>query len=456
MPVVKLNSPYLSENALIWLSKIISNRIGIQVKISNNDQFSLKLFFDEINLTIIQDNLVNDFVRPTASLDYTTWDASKEGFIPIINLPIPLPGYAKLEFPLVEELKETIYLHVDLIGLIYWSLVRVEEYNDINLDLHERFDCNASHSKRFGYLDRPIVDEWIDILKQILKLKYPNLALRHDKYSIVLSHDVDRPYFYLYLSGLNLIKLILGDIIKRTDFLSAFKRVKYWFIIKKLRKLDSDPYNTFDFIMQTAEKINVKCTFYFLTSKRNKNFDSDYTLQDECIIKLMKNIHNRKHTIGLHPSYETYLDANLINTEKSILIKSTKRIGIDIGLVESRMHYLRFDIKNTPQILSECGIKRDSSLNFSLESGFRCGTCFDYPMFDHYKQLELSLIQRPLLIMDNNFLPFDNSQLFLNKIQNVFKVKENCKAVGGNLTVLWHNSELYDLRLRELFLKVIS
>jgi hypothetical protein len=454
--VVKLNAPYLSDNALIWASKVISDRIGVQVKISNNDEFSLNLFFEKIDLTIIQDNLVNDFANPYASLNYATWDASTEGFIPILNMPIPLPGYSNPDLSLVEEFKDTIYLHVDLIGLIYWSLVRVEEYNNSNLDLHKRFDYKASHSKRFGYLNRPIVDEWIDILKQILKLKYPGLELRNDKYSIVLSHDVDRPYFYLYLSFLNLIKLIIADILKRLNFISAIKRIKYWFVIKKLKKLESDPYNTFDFIMQAAERRDVKCTFYFLTSNRNKNFDSDYTLEDECIIKLMKNIHNRNHIIGLHPSYETYLDSKLLNTEKSVLIESAKRNGIDIDFLESRMHYLRFDIKNTSQMLSDCGVKRDSSLNFSLESGFRCGTCFDYPMFDHYKQIELFLIQRPLLIMDNNFLPLDSSQLFLHKIQNVFKIKENCKAVGGNFTVLWHNSELYNLKLRELFLRVIS
>lgn len=456
MSLVKFNPTYLSENALIWLSKVISDRLGIEVQISNNDEFSLKLFFKKINLTIIQDNLNKDFAIPSALLEYTTWDASAEGFIPILKLPIPLPGYSKLEFPLVEEFKNTFYLHVDLIGLIYWSLVRVEEYNDIYLDSHQRFDCSAAHSKRFGYLDRPIIDEWIDILKQILKLKYPDLVLRYHKYNIVLSHDVDRPYFYLYLSDLNLIKLVIGDILKRLNFISALNRIKCWFFIKILKKLELDPYNTFDFIMNAAERIDVKCTFYFLTSNRNKNFDSDYKLEDECIVELMKNIHDRKHIIGLHPSYETYLDSKLINTEKSILFESTKRIGFDLDFLESRMHYLRFDIKNTPQILSECGVKRDSSLNFSSESGFRCGTCFDYPMFDHYKQMELSLIQRPLLIMDNNFLPLDSSELFLHKIQNVFKIKDNCKAVGGNFTVLWHNSELYNLKLRELFLKVIS
>lgn len=456
MSVIKKDFIYLSDNALIWVSKVLSERIGIKVKVSKNNEFSLKLFFNQINLTIIQDNLVNDFANPNAFLDYTTWDASIEGFIPILNQPIPSPGYSKICSPMVEVFDGITYFHFDLIGLIYWSLVRVEEYNDSNLDFHKRFDHMESHSKRFGYLDRPVVDEWIDILKQIIKLKYPGLELKNNKYNIVLSHDVDRPYFYLYLTGLSLIKLILGDIFKRFNFMSAIKRLKCWFVIKKLKKLESDPYNTFDFIMKSAESRNIKCTFYFLSFNSNKFFDSDYTLDDEYIVELMSNIHNRRHIIGLHPSYESYLDFELLNKEKTILIESAKRIGIDIDFLESRMHYLRFDIKNTPKILSECGVKRDSSLNFSLESGFRCGTCFDYPMFDHFKQMELLLIQRPLLVMDNNFLPFDESQLFEYKIQSVFKIKEYCKAVGGNFTVLWHNSELYNSTTREIFLKVIS
>ena len=120
------------------------------------------------------------------------------------------------------------------------------------------------------------------------------------------------------------------------------------------------------------------------------------------------------------------------------------------------MHYLRYDIAKTPIFLNESGIKRDSTLNYANESGFRCGTCFDYEMFDHLTQQPLNLIQRPLLVMDNNFLPINNTMNFKKNINNIFKIKERCKLLNGNFTVLWHNSELYNLELKNLFLQIIN
>jgi hypothetical protein len=447
---------YLTENALDWISNILSVRFGFKVNLFKYNEFSLKMIIKGFNSFIIIDNLVSDFANPHASLYYTTWNPTLHGYSSLFNEDIPMPGYSIASPNLIEENNGLLFFHFDIIGLIYWSLVRVEEYNDKNLDLHQRFNINASHAKCFNYLDRPIVDEWIEILKQIVKKKEPDFEFKINDFKIILSHDVDRPFFYLFLSKYNLFKLIFGDIFKRLSFFSAIQRVIFWINVKLLKKLKKDPYYTFDFIMDEAEKRGIKSVFYFMTDVSNLLYDSDYAIEDDFILKLIKNINERNHYIGLHPSYETYLDSILIKREKKLLENAIKKIGFNLNFIESRMHYLRFDIKTTPIILHKNNINRDSSLNFSLESGFRCGTCFDYFMFDHNRQTQLTLIQRPLLVMDNNFLPINDTIDFSQKIEKVFKIKKYCKAVGGNFTILWHNSELYNSSLRKLFIDVIN
>lgn len=456
MANIKNDISYLTDNALDWVSNILSVRFGFKVNLTKYNEFSLKLNIKGFNTSIIIDNLVSDYANPYASLNYTTWDPILFGYSSFFNEDLPMPGYSMASSPLIEDIRGSIFFHFDIIGLIYWSLVRVEEYNDKNLDLHQRYNFNQSHAKRFNYLDRPIVDEWIEIIKQIVKKKDPDFKFKQNDFKIILSHDVDRPLFYLFLPKFSLIKLIGGDLFKRQNLISAIKRIILWTNVKLLKKYNKDPYNTFDFIMDEAEKRGIKSVFYFMTNVSNLLYDSDYAIEDDFILKLIKNINDRNHYIGLHPSYETYLDSNLIKREKYLLEDAIKKIGFNLNFIESRMHYLRFDIKTTPIILHENNINRDSSLNFSLESGFRCGTCFDYLMFDHNRQTQLSLIQRPLLVMDNNFLPINDKPDFLKKIDKVFKIKRYCKAVGGNFTVLWHNSELHNSSLRKLFIDVIN
>jgi hypothetical protein len=54
-------------------------------------------------------------------------------------------------------------------------LARVEEIGRMDLDNHGRFPATASHAFQHGYLDRPVVDEWLHLLGQVIKRQWPGL-----------------------------------------------------------------------------------------------------------------------------------------------------------------------------------------------------------------------------------------------------------------------------------------
>jgi hypothetical protein len=456
MSIIKTDKYYLTSSALSWLSNLLSNWLGIDIYVKEFDDYSYQLYIKKYETSIIIDNLVKNFANPHGNIDFTYWDPKSEGFDSILNEPIPSPGYSEINLPIIEIHNDLLYLHYDLIGLIYWSLVRIEEYKVTKLDEHNRFQQILSHAGRYNYLDRPFIDEWIHILKQLIKYKSPNVEFKKNNFKIILSHDVDRPFFYLYLSFLSLIRITIADILKRRSISTAIKRYKIWIEIRKLGHYHKDPYFTFDFIMTESEKRGINSFFYFMTSSENKKFDAEYKIENKEIIELIKEINKRGHNIGIHPSYNSYLNQNLIGKELSILQKTLLENGINNPFIDCRMHYLRYDISKTPISLYLNGINRDSSLNYANESGFRCGTCFDYEMFDHISQKSLNLIQMPLIVMDNNFLPINCNINFQDKIENIKKIKERCKKLNGNFTILWHNSELYNLQLKNLFLSLIS
>jgi hypothetical protein len=447
---------YLSSQAIVWISKILSNRIGNEVLIQRNDDKSYSFCLANNQGKIIFDSLVKDFINPDVLIDFTKWDSIKEGIPSILELPIPAPGYKILNEPLIEKKENIIYFHYDLLGLIYWSLARVEEYKVGLFDKHNRFPVHLAHSKIYNYLDRPIVDEWIEILKHVILLQWPNVVFKKYDFNLILSHDVDRPFLYFNLSFKKLIRICVGDIIKRRNLFKACVRLYKWYMVNFRKHFALDPFYTFDFIMEEAEKKNLTCMFYFISGNSNNNYDADYKITDKNIIDLIKKIQQRGHLIGLHPSYETYLDPNLIKSELNQLDKTCQSIGLKNSYWESRMHYLRFSIKYTCKFLSTSGISRDSTLNFAEESGFRCGTCFDYIFFDHLTQSELNILERPLIVMDNNFISTSHKFNIKNGINNAKILKERCRKVSGNFTILWHNSELHNEQLKKAFIECIS
>lgn len=452
----QVDSLYLSDNAILWLSELLSERFGHNVIIRPYDDYSYELYIYGSNKSVIIDSLNSDFIQPEAKIGFSYWTPEVEGLTSILKLPIPAPGYSVLNKPLVEIRKNKNVLHYDLFGLIYWCLTRVEEYNDVELDIHGRYPVYHSHAKLHNYLDRPIVDEWLEVLKQLILQNDNKLVFKKNNYSLILSHDVDRPFLYLELKIFNIIKIIIKKFKKKLDLRNAIKSFYSWYLVNYNKNFLYDPFYTFDYIMNVAKSRGISCTFYFLCGSTNEEFDADYKIDDEIILNLLQKLDNNGHKIGVHPSYDSFLDSSKIKDEIEMFISICKTYNLTLTSVESRMHYLRYDVRTTMNYLSQCGVKNDSTLNYANESGFRCGTCFDYVYFDHGLQKNLGIIERPLIVMDNNFIDEIDELNYLHILNNINELKQRCKSVGGNFTVLWHNSELYNNFLKKIFLDIIS
>ena len=101
------------------------------------------------------------------------------------------------------------------------------------------------------------------------------------------------------------------------------------------------------------------------------------------------------------------------------------------------------------------GLNYDSSLGFVDQVGFRSGVCFEYQTFSLSEHRSLSVIERPLLVMDCGLLEHTSlsQSALLEKMINLAKI---CKRYQGDLTILWHNSELITSRERCFYQQVLS
>src|SRR5690606_26329834 len=100
--------------------------------------------------------------------------------------------------------------------------------------------------------------------------------------------------------------------------------------------------------------------------------------------------------VGIHGSWNSYKNLGIFRKE----LKRLKHYEVK----EGRQHYLRFENPTTWEIWNEMELERDSTLGFYGFNGFRCGVCYNYPVFHIIKREELKLIEEPLIFMENSLL----------------------------------------------------
>ena len=383
---------------------------------------------------------------PRPSEPLPRWDAGAD--LPEARLVEPLLPVLYGAPGLVEE-GGGITIGADLLGGVFFLLARLEELDPAERDAHGRFPATASIAAREAFLDRPLADEYVELLEAALRRVLPRLPVRERVFAVVPSHDVDVPLCRAS-SPLHALRYAGIDLLRRRDPALAARRL--------LAHATGDPArdvcNTFDFLMDAHEERGLRGAFYFIAGGTSRH-DADYTLDDPWLRLLLRRIHERGHEIGLHPSYETGDRPEAIAGEATELRRACADEGLELGAVGGRQHFLRFAVPATWRAWDDAGLAYDSTLGFADRPGFRCGTCFEYPVFDASAGRRLALRERPLVAMEASLLQY----LGLSDHETAARLaelKRRCRVVGGSFTLLWHNDRLQSRSRRRLYLGALD
>jgi len=442
--------------ALRWLEALLKERFGHRFFISQCTHIvSIRLNGAEGSLVF--DTLQESFFEAGPDQHYSQWDAEREGWNSVLGGSLPAPGVERLPSPLIELQGGDYLIHYDILGLIYWMLNRIEEIGSTNLDNHGRFPATASHAFQHAYLERPLVDEWLHVLRQVIKRQWPCIQLTQHSFSMKVSHDVDNPSLYGFKTWRRILRGMAGDVLRRHDFKHAV--LAPWVRLNIKDQLHPrDPANSFDWIMDISEMHGLTSAFYFICGRTVPELDADYEPEHPAIRALMRRIHKRGHEIGLHPSYGTYQSPDLLKAEADRLRRIAAEEGIEQAGWGGRMHYLRWEHPTTLRAWNDAGMAYDSSLGYADRPGFRCGTCFDYPAFDPVAGESLSLRIRPLIAMEttilaHHYLGLETGESAKQKFE---QLKRSCQAVGGCFTLLWHNCQFEKQEERRLYQQLLA
>lgn len=453
---ITIPNSYLIECRYI-INLLMAEFLGLEVEIATaktnyitiKDGHGKELQLDNILFSTPQSKWLSEASLPTQPLQ--KWG--------IADSPIRF-GLGENELPLIfgknphtEDFltvtENKICLGLDIFGSAFFMLTRYEEYVRADLDKLDRFPVESSLAYQEDFLHRPIINEYLEILWHLLKTLWPHLSRKSQKYQVHLSHDVDEPFYTFIKNPKRIVGSLYADIAKRKDPFLALGRMAS--VLGGWSKYD--PFDTFDFLMDTSEQFGWQGAFYFMASEPTYDADNRYSLKHPKVRNLLKKISMRGHEVGLHPSMNSYRSREIVAREYDTLSQVLAEENIQQDEIGGRQHYLRWSNPETWQIWNDIGLAYDNTLNFAENPGFRCGICYQYPAFDLENRTVLDLIERPLIVMER----FYQRNAEINEAQAVEivqKLAKSCKHHNGLMTILWHNNALMTSRDKDIFAQI--
>lgn len=348
------------------------------------------------------------------------------------ELPVLFAGGQRGIDLFVHKRNETIVTNADIVASAFFFLSRYEEVVRLHSDRHDRFPGEESFASRNSLCHRPLVDEYGAILVHWLHLTGNRIPHRMQQYKLFVSHDVDHIIKYKRAAsgGRELISL-LGH----RAFSDCFALTKQKLTAHYDKR--QDPYwSGLKWMMHQEKRLGITSQWFFLAQHRSDT-DYSYSIDDPVAKKLIKEMQEEGHEIGLHVSYYG-------SRSSSILKAEAERFCMHVsGSFGARCHFLRAKIPQTLAGMDACGIEFDSSLGFADRIGFRCGTSKEFHPYDIFANRRMRLIERPLIVMDTTLQTKEYECLKREcAFDRVKQLIDKCRFFKGRFVLLWHNSSL--------------
>lgn len=441
-----------------WISSILLDEfLGIGYEICFNGENKVRIsaagkslelsdaFFAGVkDKWLLSESLPSEPLKYWAVLDSGLDPNLVESFIPVIS------GRAGFEIRNTGDAT----LNMDIFGSAFFMLSRYEEAVSDQRDNHGRFPAAASLAYRQGFLGRPIIDEYVEILWVAMKRVWPQLTRKPRRFNTIVTCDVDHPYHASATSFPRLIKRTAGEAIRKRTLSDTIKPAKNYFSGRNGRWQHDPYYYMVDWMMEENEKAGNRAAFYFIPEITDSAMDGTCSITEPAVRAMIKRIANRGHEIGIHPGYNTYKDKKKFISATNKLQLVLDEEGITQQVTGGRQHYLRWSTQ-TPEIWDEAGLQYDSTLTYADYAGFRCGTCHEYAMYDVQKRKALKIMQRPLICMECSVIVYMDYGFTESALVKMKQLKTAAQRFKGNFTMLWHNSFLETKMARDMYCEII-
>ncbi len=316
----------------------------------------------------------------------------------------------------------------DILAASFYLISRYEEYLPHQEDIYGRYDHTQSLAYREGFLNRPIVDAWIQQFKILLKRIFPSAMLVVKHFQWIPTYDIDEAYSFKYKSWTRSAGAALRDLVKGKFDQFGLRR-------KVLDGKQADPFDSYSWIDDMHRPYQLSPVYFFLVGEKNGRYDKQI-LPSQTAMQNLIHQHAGKYKIGLHPSWQS-------GDKKALLLEEKERLEKISGLkiTKSRQHYIRMKLPNTYRLLLDASIREDYSMGYGSVNGFRASYSNAYYWYDLEKEEQTPLLLHPFCFMEANSF-FEQKYTALQALDEMHYYFSELKRVEGTLITIWHNTFL--------------
>ena len=392
------------------LDLIFKDELGLAFKTCADIQEFERFSGEKINYS--HERIGDEFFIKSNSILFETGIKKQE-------IKVAIAENEKILFPCAED-----DLGFDIFSSVFFMVSRYEEYLPFEGDNFGRFRHEDSLAFQNEFLQKPVVNIWIEIFKNKLARKFPILQFAKKKFSCIVTYDIDVAYKYKGRSfGRN-----IGSTLKDVFFLrvkNLFRRFRTLLLSK------NDPWDVYDYLQQLLYQNQLPSVFFFLLADKSP-FDRNLNHANAAVKNLVKEIESFSQP-GIHPSFFAS------DQPKKIVIEKERLENIAISkITKSRQHFLKFNLPDTFNALCSAGIVEDYSMGFPGMPGFRAGTCTPFYFYDLESEIATSLKMMPVTCMDATFVYYLQKSPEKSLV-DMLRLMKGVEKVKGNFIPIFHN-----------------
>ncbi|HET6993013.1 MAG TPA: polysaccharide deacetylase family protein [Bacteroidia bacterium] len=407
-------------------------------KLSNRSKYMFRLYFRELlGLELKMTDNADEFIAAEGvKVSYTQQPLKDELFFYsrhlLFETGITEQNISVFDWegnPVFFATGKTSALPFDPFASGFYLVSRYEEYLPHIRDSNDRFDAHNSLAYQHKFLEKPVVNQWAEMIRKKLSKKYPELKFPVKNYRYEPTIDIDNAYAYRQKGFMRTVGGYAKAFFK-FDFEDIRMRTR---VLTRTRK---DPYDTYAYQLELQKKYSLKPVYFFLVGDYGVN-DKNLSTQNRRFRELIRHISDYAE-VGVHPSFGSNAAPSRLQVEISRLKNILHR-----DITQSRQHFLMLKFPNTYRNLIDRDITDDYSMGFANEIGFRAGICTPFNFYDLDLESETTLRIHPFAAMDATL----NLYMHLSPEEALQKVKNlivETKKVNGVFISLWHNETLSD------------
>lgn len=276
-------------------------------------------------------------------------------------------------------------LEADIVASAFFWLSDWQQRVIKERDEHRRVPFRKTLQARYGWAERPLVDEYADYLFEALErvgLSFAPKKWGDHTFAFALTYDMDNIRSSAWVRLWRSLWSDRSNGIQRAAELLLSGKDPVQQSIDKL-------------LAFTADRGIRPTVFLKAADGRDKNDARDY-LFHSYFQTLTHQLRDLDAQFGVHPGYRAGHDPLLAAAEK-LRLEQALCVG---PLTAHRAHYLRYDGVRAACIWEEEGYEADSSIAWAEHTGFRTGTCRPHPVYDHEHNRPSKVIEWPMCAMD--------------------------------------------------------